>query len=329
MKKLLTTALILVFSAMFIGAANAKIEIKLGHVGPPVDDKTEIACQVFKKYVEEQSKGEIEVKTFPGSQLGGERELLEGAQMGTVEMVIVTTGPMPSLCTEVQVLDTPYLFPDAETAFRILDGEPGRHLAEIFRKKTGVRLLEYGDNGYRHLTNKVRPIRVPADLKGLKIRTMENPTHMDLMRSMGAIPTPLPFAEVYTALSQGVVDGQENPIGLIETMKFYEVQKYLTLDGHLYSPFPLFINDGFFQKLSPAHQKIITDGAVLWRNEHRSYFAKQEKRGLETIKNAGVEVIVITPEQFEAFNKATLPVAQAIEKEVGKELMDMFRSTSK
>ena len=329
MKKLFIAALLLVFAGMSTGTAAAKVEIKLGHVGPPVEDKTEIACQVFKKYVEEQSKGEIEVKTFPGSQLGGERELLEGVQMGTIEMVIVTTGPMPSACPEVQVLDTPYLFPDSATAFRLLDGEPGRHLADIFLKKTGVRLLEYGDNGYRHLTNKTRPIHTPADLKGLKIRTMENSAHMALMRSMGAIPTPLPFAEVYTALSQGVVDGQENPIGLIETMKFYEVQKYLTLDGHLYSPFPLFINDGFFKKLSPEQQKIITDGARLWRDEHRNYFAKQEERGLQTIKNAGVEVTAITPEQFEAFKTATLPVAQAIEKEVGKELMDMFRPAAK
>lgn len=320
-KKFFAT-MVAVFSLLtFISSAQAAIEIKLAHVGPAINDKTEVACQLFKNYVEKESNGELKVKTYPASQLGNERELFEGAQLGTIEMM-VNSSAMVTVCPEYSVLDIPYLFPSSKVAFKVLDGPFGKDLAGLLLEKTGIRLLEYGDNGYRHTTNSVRPIRSPKDFKGLKIRTMENQIHMAIIRELGAIPTPLPFGDVYTALSQGMVDGQENPVGLIEKMRFHEVQKYLTFDGHVYNPFPLFINETFFKSLSAKNQKIILDGAVKWRDEHRKYFAKQEKDSLEVVKAAGVKIVNLTPEEHKQFVEATKPVISLVEKKAGKDILN-------
>lgn len=315
-KRLLVSLVIL---SVFSSAAWAKVEIKLAHGGPSVGDKTEVACQAFKKFVEEKSKGEIVINTFPNNQLGNERELLEGIQMGTVEMVATTTGAIPTIFPEIMVVDIPYLFSSSQVAFKVLDGPFGDKLRADYLAKTGIRMLSFGENGYRHFTNRVHPIKTPADLKGLKIRTMENPAHIAMMKSMGAIPVPIPYGELYTALSQGVVDGQENPISLIETSRFYEVQKYMTLDGHVYSPFTLQISDKLFQKLTPDQRKIIEEGAALWSRTHREHNKMQMSRGLEVIKKGGTEVYSINAEELKKFRKATSQVLPLIEKEVGKD----------
>lgn len=311
-----------------VSSSYAAIEIKLAHVGPTMGDKTEVACKLFKDYVEKASNGEIKVKTFPASQLGNEREIFEGCQLGTIEM-IADTSAMVSVCPEYGVLDAPYLFPNKKIAFKVLDGPFGKYLGDLILKKTGVRLLAYGDNGYRHTTNNVRPIKTPADFKGLKIRTMENPIHMQIIRSFGAIPTPLPVSDLYTALSQGMVDGQENPVGITDKFHFYEVQKYLTLDGHVFNPFPLFINEKFFKTLSPKDQKIILDGAVKWRDEHRRYFEKQENDSLKKVQSSGVKVTTLTPKEYQAFVKATESVIPMVEEKAGKEIMAKVKEAIK
>jgi len=299
------------------------IEIKLSHSSPAVNDRLEAACQEFKKIVEEKTNGRVKVTTYPASQLGGEREQLEGVQMGTIQMAALSTGPLPGIFPEIMVFDMPYLFSSEKVAYEVLDGPVGQEILDKFREKTGIRGLVWGENGFRHFTNSVRPIEKPSDVKGLKIRTMENPAHMAIVKALGGDPTPMAFGEVYTALAQGVVDGQENPISLIVSMRFYEVQDYLTLDGHVYNPYILMINDNFYNSLDPDIQKAIDEAAIIWRKVQRELNQKQCEEGLKKLKEEGMEITELTLEQKQAFREATKVVYENFgKKEVGEELLN-------
>ena len=320
MKKIAQLLVIAVLSLFAAGSAMAAVEIKLSHSGPtPVTGATnDEGCKAFKEYVESASNGDIQVKIFPNNQLGNEREQMEGAQMGTIQMCSISTGTLSTLDPQILAIDIPYLFNSKPTAYKFLDGSMGTKIREDFNGKTGSVMLAFGENGFRHFTNRVRPLTSPADLKGLKMRTQENPAHIAMMKSMGATPTPIPFGELYTALSQGVVDGQENPTSLTESSRFHEVQKYLTLDGHFYSPFVLIANGDFYNKLTPEQQKIVADGAAAWSKRQREFNSADEERAIEVMKEAGVQVEVLTPEQLEAFKTASREGAlPLIEKEAG------------
>ncbi len=321
MKQIKSLIFFLALFPLLTSLAYAKVEIKLAHSAPASGDKTDVACQAFKKMVEEKTNNEITINIFPNNQLGNERELLEGVQFGTIEMIAITTGAIPTIYKDIMVFDIPYLFSSSPVAWKVLDGEFGVSLREDFFKKTGVKFLAFGENGYRNFTNSVRPVKSPSDLVKLKIRTMENPAHIAMIRSMKAIPTPIPYSELYTALSQKVVDGQENPVGLIVASKFYEVQKYVTLDGHIYSPHTLMMGGSFFSSLSKAHQNIILDASKLWTRTHREYQQKQRNEGVQIIKKGGSEVYEITPEELKEFREATSKVLPIIEKDVGKDLV--------
>ncbi|MEG2185085.1 MAG: DctP family TRAP transporter solute-binding subunit [Cloacibacillus sp.] len=331
MKKLFTVAAALSLLFSTCTASLAAIELKLSHSGPTpsVGATNDEGCKAFKKYVEEKSKGEIKVKIFPNNQLGNEREQLEGTQMGTIQLCSITSGTLSNLDKQMLALDIPYLFANKATAYKFLDGPMGTKLRKDFGVKTDTMLLAFGENGFRHFTNRVRNIKSPADLKGLKIRTMENPVHIAMMRSMGVTPTPIPFGELYTALSQGVVDGQENPVSLIESSRLHEVQKYLTLDGHFYSPFVLIMNNDSYKKLSPEQKKIVAGGASAWSAKQREFNAMDEKRSLVNMKKAGVVITELNPQQLNEFKKVTQAGAiPLIEKEAGKNLIKQVLDAS-
>ena len=324
MKKIAKCMLVLTILALTAGSAMAAVNIRLSHSGPtPVTGATnDEGSKAFKEYVEKASNGEIKVAIFPNNQLGNEREQMEGVQMGTIQACSISTGTLSTLDPQMLAIDIPYLFVSKKNAYNFLDGPMGTKMREDFGKKTGTVMLAYGENGFRHFTNRVRPVTSPADLKGLKMRTQENPAHIEMMRSMGCIPTPIPFGELYTALSQGVVDGQENPVSLTESSRFHEVQKYLTLDGHFYSPFVLVMNGPFFDKLSDEHKKIVREGAAAWSERQRIFNTADEERALKVMAEAGVQIEVLTPEQIAEFKKAaqagSLPL---IEKEIGAEFL--------
>ncbi|WP_207724708.1 DctP family TRAP transporter solute-binding subunit [Thermanaerosceptrum fracticalcis] len=299
------------------------VEIKLSHSSPAVDDRLEAACQAFKKYVEEKTNGKVKVTTYPASQLGAEREQLEGVQLGTIQMAALSSGPLPGIFPPIMVFDLPYLFATQKAAYEVLDGPVGREILDLMKAKTGIRGLVWGENGFRHYTNSVRPIRKPGDMQGLKIRTMENPAHMAIVKALGASPTPMAFNEVYTGLQQKTIDGQENPISLIVSMRFYEAQKYLTLDGHVYNPYILMINDKFYNSLSEDIRKIIDEGALVWQKVEREENNKQIMAGLEKLKAAGMEITELSPQELQAFRDATKSVYDTIgKKEVGEELLN-------
>ena len=303
-------------------AASAAMTLKLGTVTPAVGDRLIEACEIFKKYVEEKTNGEIKIDLYPASQLGGEREMLEGLQMGMVEMASLTNGPFPNFSKDVLVFDIPFIFPSEEIAHKVLDGPFGDRLRERVFQDTGVRCLGFAENGFRHFTTTKKPIRVPDDLKGMKIRVMENPAHMAMIRELGGLPTPMAFAELYTALAQGVVDGQENPTSLIFSMRYHEVQKHMTLDGHLYCPYLFMVNDDIWKQMTAEQQKIIMDGVAIWRDEERKRNKKQSDNAETVMAGHGMEIVKLTPEVHAQFQKQTVGVEEFIRKQVTPGLID-------
>ncbi|WP_134701136.1 DctP family TRAP transporter solute-binding subunit [Ammoniphilus sp. YIM 78166] len=300
---------------------NKVYEIKLSHSSPATEDRLENSLQEFKKKVEERTNGAIKITTFPASQLGGEREQLEGVQMGSIHMAALA-GPLPSVYPEIMVIEMPYLFKNEEIAYEVLDGPVGQEILDGMLEKTGIRALAWGENGFRNFTNNKHPIKKPEDVKGLKIRTMENPAHMAMVVSLGGSPTPMAFGEVYSSLQQGVIDGQENPVSLIESMRFYEVNKYATLDGHVYNPYAFIINESLYQSFPDEYKQIIQEEAKNWSDLQRKMNQEQVAKGIENLKGHGMQVETLTDEEKEAFRTATQPVYDRFRNELGVELMD-------
>lgn len=308
--------------------AEAKtIVIKYAHGGPPDPLKLPEQSDAvsFKHYVESKSGGRIKVEIYPACQLGSEREMLEGVQLGTIEMANTSEGSVAGFYPQILATAIPYAFKNRRIAWEVLDGPFGQKLIEDIRKKTGLRCLDINDNGYRNFTNNVRPIRTPADLRGLKIRTMENPAHMKMVEALGAIPTPIAWAEVYTALQLGTVDGQENPVSLIVAKRFYEVQKYCTLDGHIFSIDFTWINDRFYQSLPPDLRQIVQDGADMSGLVHRGMKILTNALGVDELRKHGMEVYTPTDEELRLFKDACQqPVIDWIKSQIGPELVDEF-----
>ena len=221
-------------ATLAVTSAHAEQSIVIGHALSPTSHYG-LGADAFIAKLEELSGGEFTGTQAPAGQLGGERDMIEGLQIGSLDVVITSTGPLGNFVPEVYALDLPFLFRDYDHARAVLDGEIGQELLAKIDENQLVGLA-WSENGFRHVTNSQRPVRTPADLEGLKLRTMENKVHMEAFSEMGAAPTPMAFPELFTALQQGVVDGQENPITVITASKFWEVQGHVSLTGHVYSP---------------------------------------------------------------------------------------------
>jgi tripartite ATP-independent transporter DctP family solute receptor len=278
---------------------------------------------VLSQEVEKGTKGRIIIKNFFSGSLGGERESIESVQLGTQELTGTSTGPIPNFVPAVKILDIPFLFRDKAHARAVLDGPIGQALLKEFDSK-GFKALAWSENGVRHMTNNKRPINLPDDLKGLKMRTMENPVHVAAYKGFGIITTPMAFPEVFTALQQGVVDGQENPLSVIMAAKFEQVQKYMTLTAHVYSPALLLMKKASFDKLSPADQKVFLDAAKLAAAATRARVDKDDASGVADLRAKGMTII----ENFDkaAFVAKLAPVFTQFEKEFGKDKIDAIRN---
>lgn len=278
---------------------------------------------VLAQEVEKGTNGRIIIKNFFSGSLGGERESIESVQLGTQELTGTSTGPIPNFVPAVKILDIPFLFRDKAHARAVLDGPIGQALLKEFDSK-GFKALAWSENGVRHMTNNKRPVNMPDDLKGLKMRTMENPVHVAAYKGFGIITTPMAFPEVFTALQQGVVDGQENPLSVIMAAKFDQVQKYMTLTAHVYSPALLLMNKASFDKLSPADQKVFLDAAKLAAAATRARVDKDDASGVAELRSKGMSII-------ETFDKAAFvaklaPVFTQFEKDFGKDKIDAIRN---
>lgn len=232
-------------------AADEPIVIRLGHVGfsGSLFEKT---ANYFEKIVEERSQGAIDVRVFGASQLGKDKEMMQAVRLGNLEMCLPST-VVPAVAPIFGFQELPFLFKDRAHVERALLGPVGWKLNEVLKEK-GYVILGYWENGFRKITNNTRPIKTPADLKGIKLRTPKSPARVKLFKTLGANPTSMSFKEVFSALQQGVIDGQENPMAQIMSAKFYEVQKYLSISNHVYTPAYPLIGKKFFEGLRPELQ---------------------------------------------------------------------------
>lgn len=273
--------------------------------------------------VKEKTNGEIIFNIFHSASLAEEEQAIEALQMGTIDITTVSAAPLTAFVKEFMACDFPFMFSSSQEAFNFYDGEIGDILLEK-TEEIGLVGLCWWENGFRNLTNNVRPITMPENLKGLKIRTMYSPVHMASIEALGASVTPISFGELYSALQQGVIDGQENPVANIHAMRFYEVQKYLTLSRHFHDPSPTFISAKTWEKLNEEQRKIIKEAAIEARDYMRQLGIEQEDSLIEELKKEGMEVTVLIPEQLNAFKDATKDVWKGFEDQIGKEFLDKF-----
>ena len=327
-KKLLTVLALLVFMVPAAAWGAPKV-IKYTHFQPAkLDQPKHAAALAFKNYVEANTKGSVKVEIYPASQLGDGAVVLDGLQMGSIEMGVVHDGPISPVYKPFMVFALPYLFDDQAMAWAVVDGPYGKKMAEDMRKKTGMRMLAMADNGIRSFTNSKRAITSPADMKGMKIRVMPGPIWSKLVESVGANPSPVPWPELPAALQQGVVDGQENGVTNILAASLYQSQKYISLDGHVYSWHAYLINDKFFNSLTPEEQKVVVKGVEIAKIIHRGMTAAQDLNAPTILGEKGMEVTLLSPEQVAVFRKTAQPPVKAwVEEQIGKEWVeDRFKA---
>ena len=313
--------LVLSLSMVLILATNLVAADFTINAGIGLNDKSAQfkSLEYFKGLVEKNSQQRIAVNLYHSSQLGDDREMMEALQMGVQEMTCPSTAPIAPFVNGFKVFDLPFLFPTPQSADYVLDGPVGQNLLKQL-DDIGIVGLAFWENGYRQLTNSAKAVASPADVKGLKVRTMENPMHLAAWRKLGANPTPMAFGELFSAMQQGVVDGQENPWGTIYLQKFFEVQKFTTDTGHVYSPFVLMISKKFYDKLPEDLQKVVYDAAQQAKVQNRESNRKMNADYLEDLKKV-MTVTILTPEQKAAFQNAVQPVYTQFEKEIGVELV--------
>ncbi len=289
-----------------------------------LDHPQTLGLQIMKEYVESKTGGRVVVHIFPNSQLAAEVESLEQVQMGTLEMATASIGPVVTFQQKFAVLDIPFLFEDYPLAWAVLDSPIGTKLFDSL-EEVGMYGLGWYENGYRHATNNIRPIKTVDDFKGLKIRTMQAPLHMTNFRALGANPTPVPWSELYMSLAQKIVDGQENPIANIWDIKLVEVQKYTSLTGHIYDAMPLVTNLNWFRSLKPEYQSIIETGAILGQNYSRFINYDREELIISKLREQGMEINAVTPEAKEAIRAVSLPaVAAEVKSLLGEQEVNDF-----
>jgi len=294
-------------------AASAQTTIKIGYATSP-QSHYGVGTTAFCEEVEKRTNGRYKCQQFPNSALGGEREMIEAVQLGTLDIVNTSTGPVGNFVPEVNIVDIPFLFRDYDHARKVLDGPIGDELRAKFPAK-GLIALAWTENGFRHMTNSRRPIVKPEDAKGLKIRSMQNKVHIQAFQSIGIQPTPMAFPELFTALQQGTVDGQENPIPVILSAKFAQVQKHLSLTGHVYSPALLIASPALWNKLSDADKKAFTEAGKAGGAAQRRKVNEDERNGIDELRKAGMNVV--TNVDGAAFRAAMTPVWAEFAKQFG------------
>ncbi|MFQ3545994.1 TRAP transporter substrate-binding protein [Halobacillus rhizosphaerae] len=275
----------------------------------------------FKEIVEKKTDGKIKVETYHSGQLGDDRSMTEALQLGSQEVTIPSTAPLANFVPDFSVFDIPFLFPNTEVADKVLDGQVGQDILKKLEDQNLVGLA-YWENGFRDVTNSKHPIKTMDDFKGLKLRTMENDLHLDAFKALGANPTPMAFTELFTAMQQGTVDGQENPYATIYLQKFYEVQKYVSNTHHIYSPFVFLMSKDFYDGLSEDQQKIVKEAAVESGKYERKLNREANDKYLDKLQEEGMKYTEISPEAREEMKKAVQPVIDDYKSEIGEETVD-------
>lgn len=308
-KKIGIFTLCLLLVSSFVAA---EVVMKFGH-SMPTNTPRHQSLLKFKEMVEERSKGEIKVELYPSGQLGNESEMIEMLKMATLEGF--RGGVFAAQAPKLELYTMPFLFSNIENIYKITRGPIGEKIAKT-AEENGLKILATGDGGgFRQMSNNVRPIVTPDDMKGLKMRTPPMASIIKTMEALGANPVSIPYVETYMALKTGVADGQENPFVNIATMKFHEVQKYLTVMNYQFHPEPFSVSLSWFNSLSPEHQKIIEDAAKEAIIYSDSLIKGAADEAFETIKAAGVEIVTLTDEQKKPFIEKVQSVYEAFVQE--------------
>ena len=331
MRKMISFLLVLVVvSTLLFAGGSTEMDattgeknyvFKLGY-GGAVTNARHLAATQFAEWVAEESQGRIKIDLYPTEMLGTDAEMAEMCSMGNLDMTINAVGVVSNYEPKIAIFELPFLFSDYESVDRVLDSDFGISVLDSLPKR-GLHPLAYWENGFRHVTNNVRAIVTPADLKGLKLRTPENPMTLAIFSALGARPSPLAFSELYLALSQGSFDGQENPIANIHASKFYEVQKYLSLTNHKYEALVFLVSEKVWNSMPADIQKIISDGAKKYAIVHRSMVRANEGDQIEDLKAKGMNVN--TPDLV-PFQAATASVYTEYEKKFGKEIISQVKA---
>ena len=306
----------------FVAGAAAQTVMKI-NISTAQTSHQGVGIDVFAREVEKRTNGRYKIQTFYNASLGSERESIEAVQLGTQELTLTSTGPVPNFVPETKILDVPFLFRDKAHARAVLDGPIGAELLTKFDAK-GFKALAWAENGFRHMTNSKRPVNSPDDLKGLKMRTMENPVHVAAYKGFGIVTTPMAFAEVFTALQEGTVDGQENPLSVIIASKFEQVQKHLTLTGHVYSPCLFLMNKAAFDKLSAADKQAFLEAAKEGTKANRAKVDEDDAKGVAELRGKGMQVVETVDKS--KFVATLAPVNAEFEKQFGKANLDKIRN---
>lgn len=311
------TAVFVLLVAMVLTQAFAQypsIVLKLGHIADPSHPYAQ-GAEKFSELVKQKTGGKVDIQVFASSQLGDQKTLIEGLIYGTIDMALVGTAALTQFQPQMGIFDLPFLFDDRDHAYRSLDSV-GMDIGKALEPK-GIKLLGYMENGIRHLTNNVREVKTPDDMKGLKIRVQTSKIFIEMMKALGASPTPMNLGELYSAMQSGTVDGQENPSAHIYTQRYYEVQKYASLTAHAYAPEPVLISMAKWKSLPAAVQKAILDSAaeaIAWQRE---LSAKSDKELWDKIKATGK--IKITEVNRKPFQDATASVIEMFADSVGRD----------
>lgn len=278
----------------------------------------------FADLVSEKSGGRIKIKAYPAAQLGSESQMISATQGGVQEMIGMSSAPLVGIVKDFSLFDLPFMFSSEKEVDAVVDGPVGTKLFDKLAKK-GVVGLCYWENGFRHVTNSKRPITRIEDFKGLKIRTMQNPVFVDMFNTLGANSVPMAWPEVYSALETKAIDAQENPALIVSTFKIDEVQKYLSITKHAYSPYTLMVSSKFWDKLNPTERGILKDACVEARDYQRKLSREEDKKTLAELKSHGMLINELSPDAVAQIKRQLQPVTEKHAKEIDADLMQEVR----
>lgn len=325
MKRFVISAVmaLMMASAAFAGQAEAATTLRLGHV---VADNSSLdkGLDYFAKLVSDKSGGELKIQVFPNSSLGDNTAMMEQLQFGSLDLMAPSVAALSGFTPSTAIFDLPYLFKNEAAAEEVLDGPLGDTVGKALEPQ-GFYLLGWMTQSWRHLTCN-KEVTKPADVAGIKIRTMDSKYHMAHFNTLGASAIPMAMSELYTALQQGTIDAQENPYTNIVNSRFYEVQKYVVETGHIYDACPLIISTITWKRLTDDQKKIIQEAAAEAVNWERKEVKKDDDLFREQVKKSGTTVIVLTPEQRAEFRKAAQPVYDEFVKEQGQTGADAVKA---
>ncbi|KAA0890982.1 TRAP transporter substrate-binding protein [Pusillimonas sp. ANT_WB101] len=314
----------IILASMLVNA-TAVAEVKLGYV-PTEEHPVGQGVKFFVEQVKKKTNGRIDIAMYSGGMLGNEPQMQSSLQGGFLELMVGPTSNFVGSIKEFGIYDLPFFYANFKQVDAVMDGDIGQ---KLFDKLDSVKTvgLAYWDNGFRHMTNAKRKIEKVEDIKGLKIRVIPNPLFIGTFEALGANPVPMPYPELYNALESKAVDAQETPVGLILASKFYEVQKYLTLTGHIYTPFMLLASKKWFSSLSPEDKKLVMEAA----HESATYQRKLSRDAADQIahvvlKEHGMEVTELAPEEHARMQELVKPVVQKYSKIIGNDLVDQARA---